>query len=115
MAQIGVDGDAIVVGLTPLERLAALHGDVRVPRASVAAVAPEDEPYKQLRGIRAPGTSWPNAIAYGVRRFTGGRPDFAALRGRGPAIRIELDPPARFARLLVSVDDPAATVARIRA
>jgi hypothetical protein len=44
-------------------------------------------------------------MAYGVRRWTGDRNDFAAvLRGR-PTVRIDLDSPSPFARLLISVPD----------
>jgi len=48
-------------------------------------------------------------IAYGVRRLTGERPDFAALWGGGPAVRVDLRPEAPFGRLLVTVADPTGT------
>ncbi|GAC1582394.1 MAG: hypothetical protein NVS3B18_15890 [Candidatus Dormibacteria bacterium] len=115
MAALVIRGDELVLRLTGVERLAALHGDVRVPRASVRAIGVKPDPWCALRGIRAPGTGLPGVVAYGVRRSTGDRPDFAALRGRGPAVRIELAPPCRFARLLITVPDPEATVAAVRA
>ncbi len=114
MAELVVDGDFLAVRLSGWERAAAFHGDVAVPLAAVREIAVEPKPWSALRGIRAPGTGFPGVIAYGVRRITGDRPDFAALRGRAPAVRIELDPPARFARLLVTVPDPEATVAGLR-
>jgi hypothetical protein len=53
-------------------------------------------------------------IAYGVRRATGGRPDFAAaLRGR-PVVRVELDPPSPFARLVVWVPDADSAASTVR-
>jgi hypothetical protein len=113
MATLAIQGDELCVRLTGLERLAAMHGDVRVPQAAVSAIVVEPDPWGALRGIRAPGTGIPGVIAYGVRRATGGRPDFAAVHGRGPAIRVELGPTARFARLLVTVADPAGTVATV--
>jgi hypothetical protein len=45
--------------------------------------------------------------------FRGGR-DFAAVRGRRPAVRLELEPPSPFSRVVVSVADPETTVARVR-
>ena len=54
-------------------------------------------------------------IAYGVRRLTGGRPDFAAVLGSRPAVRVELEAPADFGRLVVSVADAEEAVARVRA
>lgn len=99
------DGDELIVRLSALEKLAALRDDVRVPLSSVIDVAVEPDPWRALRGIRAPGTGWPGVIAYGVRRYRGGK-DFTAVLARRPAIRIELDHSAPFARLLITVDDP---------
>ena len=115
MAELVLDGDALEVRMSGWERAAAFHGDFSVPLSAVREIAVEPKPWSALRGIRAPGTGWPGVIAYGVRRMTGDRPDFAAIRGRGPAVRIELDPPAEFTRLLISVADPAETVAGLRA
>ncbi len=113
MAALVIDGDDLLIALTGLEQIAAFHRDVRLPRASIRTIGIEADPWCALRGIRAPGTGFPGVIAYGVRRSTGERPDFAAVRGRGPAVRIELGPPARYARVLVTVRDPEATVAAV--
>ncbi|HEY5189444.1 MAG TPA: hypothetical protein VII87_10450, partial [Solirubrobacteraceae bacterium] len=86
MASLAVDGTELCVRLTALEKLAAMHGDIRVPLSSVAEVRVEPDPWCALRGVRAPGTGVPGVIAYGVRRGTGGRPDFAAVHSRGPAV-----------------------------
>lgn len=110
-----IEGDDLVIALTALERAAALHGDVRVSRGLVRSIAVEPDPWCALRGIRAPGTGFPGVVAYGIRRATGDRPDFAAVHGRGPAIRIELEPPSQFARVLVTVADPEATIAAVGA
>ena len=113
MARLLVEGTDLVVRLSPLERLAALRDDVRVPLSSVRSVDVEPNPWSALRGIRAPGTGIPGVISYGVRRFRGGT-DFAAVRARRPAVRVELDPPAPFGRLVVSVPDADAAVRAIR-
>jgi hypothetical protein len=110
-----VQQDELVVSLSGLEQLAALRHDVRVPLSAIQAVQAEPDPWCALRGFRAPGTGIPGVIAYGVRRMTGARPDFAAVHGQGPAVRVELAPHARFGRLVVTVDDPQATVDAIRA
>jgi hypothetical protein len=114
MATLTAEGDELVVGLSAWEKLAAMRGDVRVPLAAAESIAVDPDPWSALRGVRAPGTGWPGAIAYGVRRATGGRPDFAALRGKAPAIKVELAG-AAFGRLVVSVPDPQASVAAIEA
>lgn len=103
-----------MVALTAAERLAAWRREIRVPLASVRAVCAEADPWSALRGIRAPGTGIPGVVAYGVRRMTGGAPDFAAVHGRGPAVRVELEPDAPYARLVVTVADVESTVAAVR-
>ena len=62
-------------------RSQGFHGDIAVPLSAVREVSVEPDPWSALRGIRAPGTGFPGVIAYGVRRMTGGRPDFAAILG----------------------------------
>jgi hypothetical protein len=114
MANLTVEGTDVVVHLSGLEKLAAFRGDVRLPAASVRAVAVDPNPWAALRGIRSPGTGWPGVIAYGARRHRGGR-DFAAVLGRRPAVRLELDPPSPFGRVVVSVADADEAVARVRA
>jgi hypothetical protein len=115
MATLAIDHDELVVRLSQLEQLAAFRGDVHIPLGAVKSVCAEQDPYAFLRGIRAPGTGVPRMCAYGVRLMTGGRPDFAAVHGRGPAVRIDLSDEAPFGRLLVTVDDPESDVASLQA
>ena len=115
MAALAIEGDELVVHLSRWERLAALRGDVRLPLAAVSSATVEGDPWRALRGIRSPGTGWPGRIAYGTWRLTGDRKDFAAVLKDRPVVRVELDPPSSYSRLLVSVADAEATSARIRA
>ena len=115
MASLVVHRDELVIRLSWLERMAAFRGDVHLPLGSIQSVSIQEAPYSALRGFRAPGTGVPGVIAYGVRLMTGGRPDFAALHGRGPAILMELTPAASFGTVLVTVDDPESTLAAVRA
>ncbi len=114
MAAIVVERGELIVRLAPLEQLAALRHELRVPVSAVQTVCVDPDPWGALRGVRAPGTGIPGVVAYGVRRMTGQRPDFAALSGRRPAVRVELGEDAHFGRLVVSVADPEATVAALR-
>lgn len=115
MAALEVRQDELVVILTRMERLAALRREVRVPLSAVRQVCADADPWSALRGFRAPGTGFPGFLAYGVWRMVGRRPDFAALHGRDPAVRVELDAPARYGRLVVTVAEPEQTVAALRA
>jgi hypothetical protein len=113
VAELVVDGDALVLRLRPLEKAEGAHGDIRLPLAAVTAVRSVDDPWPELRGIRAPGTGLPNVIAVGTRRGSFGK-DFAAVHGKGAAIVVELEG-ADYGRLVVTCHDAAARAAAIRA
>ena len=111
MAGLVVQGDELVVRMSPLEKLGAFRGDVRVPLTSIVRVHVATDPWPELRGIRAPGTGLPGVIALGTRRGRFGR-DFAAVYGRRPAVVVELQG-AALGRLVVSVDDPERVAATV--
>jgi hypothetical protein len=48
MAKLIVDGPDLVVRLSPLEKLGALHRDVRVPLRAVRSVEAESHPWKAV-------------------------------------------------------------------
>jgi hypothetical protein len=103
VAMLRREGDELVLRLNDLEKVGALHGNVRVPAAAVRTVRMTEQPFRELRGIRAPGTGLPGVAALGTWRYNGGK-DFAALYRGGPAVIVELDG-AAFKRLLVSAQD----------
>ena len=108
MADVRVDGGEVVVALTRLEKLAALHGDVRVPLPVVRAVDVVDDGPAAVRGLRAPGTAWPGGPKIGTWRRRGER-TFAVARHGRPAVRLGLDGPgSAFTELVVTVHDPHA-------
>ena len=94
--------------LHAVEKAEGLHRDIRVPLTTVDSVRAVDNPWPELRGVRAPGTGVPDVVAVGTRRGGFGK-DFAAVHGRGPAVVVELSG-ADFGRLVVTCDD-AATMA----
>ena len=111
MAELRVDGDVLTLALSRVERLEGFSGDLRTPLASVAAVRATDNPWAELRGIRAPGTGIPGVIAVGTRRGSFGK-DFAVVHGRGRGVVVELIG-QEFERIVISAPDPEAEVARI--
>ena len=113
MATLTPDNGDLVLALSTLERLGGMHGDIRVPLHAVEDVAVSERPFRELRGLRAPGTGWPGRIALGTWRHRGGKGFAAVYRGRrGVIVRLR---EGEFAWLCVSADDPEDVVARIRA
>ena len=105
MAELQIDGNELILHLRALEKAEGAHGDIRIPLTAVTAVRFADDPWPELRGIRAPGTGVPNVIAVGTRRGKFGK-DFAAVHGKGPAVVVELEG-ADYERLIVTMDDAA--------
>ena len=119
VAELVVEGSELVVRLSWWEKLAAVHGNVRVPLSSVSSTHVEARAADALRrpSFRPGAGAWKSLdTGYGVRGYGGG---FVALRQRRrrPAVLVYLDtPPSRSMRLsvlLVTVADPEATAAHI--
>jgi hypothetical protein len=113
MASLSVEGGELVLRLSPLEKLGALHGDVRVPLQAVDELTISRRPFGDLHGVRAPGTGVPRVIALGTWRQRDGK-DFAALYRGKAAVVVSLRD-AGFRRLLVAADDPDAVLASLAA
>lgn len=112
MARLSVDGDELVLDLSGMEKVEGLQGDIRVPLGSVREVRFVEDPWPELRGMRAPGTGVPGVIAVGTRRG-GGIKDFAAVHGQGPAVVVELEG-ASFDRLVVTEDDAESEASELK-
>lgn len=105
MAQVLVAERTLKIKMSPIEKLAALHGDITVPLDSIISATVEVHPWTALRGLRAPGTGFPGVIAYGIRRYSNGK-DFSAILTSKPIVRIDLEEGSPYGRLLVTVQDP---------
>jgi hypothetical protein len=108
MARLEIEGASLVLRLSWLERLGAFSGEPRVPLSSVKEVRVAATPWKELKGMRAPGTGWPGSIALGTWRHDGVK-DFCAVYRKGPGVVVELDN-ATYARFVVSTADPTSIV-----
>lgn len=111
MADLLTDGTDLVLHLHAVEKAEGFHADIRLPLTAVEAVRVVDDPWPELRGIRAPGTGMPEVIAVGTRRGGFGK-DFAAVHGRGPAVVVELSG-VEYGRLVVTTDDAVAVATRL--
>ena len=112
MAEFRVDGQHLVLELTGREKVASLHGALRVPLSAVRSAEVVEEPLRAVRGIRAPGYAWPGRAKIGTWRRRGGR-TFAVARAGRPAVRVVLDG-QRYTEIIADVADPARVVAGLR-
>ncbi|HUR84761.1 MAG TPA: hypothetical protein VMY78_05405 [Solirubrobacteraceae bacterium] len=112
MATLVTESGDLVLGLSRWERLFGFHGDIRVPLSAVEDVTVSHEPWREVRGLRAPGTGWPGRIALGTWRRRGGKDFVAIYRGNSAVIVRLRDGP--FRRLLVSCDDADGVAASLR-
>ena len=113
MAQIRIHQGSLVIELSDLEKVEALHGDLRIPLTSVRQVDVLDEPLKELRGLRVPGTAIPGRTAVGTWRSRDGK-TFVVEHNRSRAIRLRLSG-SDYDQVIVGTDDPeglAATITR---
>jgi hypothetical protein len=104
MAVLRREGDELVVRLSLVEKLAAVHDDVSVPWASVRYVRVSGSPFRELRGLRV-GTGIPWLVALGTWYARGGK-TFAAIHRGAQGVVAELDG-APFRKLVVSMPDAA--------
>ncbi|NUT35556.1 MAG: hypothetical protein HOV79_21090 [Hamadaea sp.] len=109
MPTIRVDTDTVTVELSPMEKVGAIHGDLTVPRSSIASARAVAEPMKDTTGMRAPGYAMPGHAKLGTWRHHDGK-DFIAVYADRPAVELVLTG-ERYERLLVAADDPDAIVA----
>jgi hypothetical protein len=113
VARLLVGGDDLRVLLSWLERIGAfVNGYVSIPLASIRLVRVSENPWPELRGMRAPGTGLPRVLALGTWRHSLGR-DFVAVYGKGPAVVVEVAG-GRFARVVVSSRDAERVAGEIR-
>ncbi len=112
MAEIQITDDELRVELTTREKLAGLHGDIRVPLASVQGANVEADALAAVRGLRAPGLAIPGRTKIGTWRRRGWRGFVVARRGV-PAVRMTLAGTTHD-ELLVSTGDAEAVARAVR-
>jgi hypothetical protein len=115
MAEVEVVGDRLVIRLDRADRLWAFRSELQVPLEHVRGAEIDHEqariPWSGLP-VREPGGWAPGVLAVGSVRQAG-QWVFWDVSDPDRAVIIHLDD-ERYARLVVEVDDPAATATLIR-
>jgi hypothetical protein len=114
MAEIEITADALIVHVTGADRIFALKSQLTIPLQHVLAAAKdEEEARKWYHGLRLPGTEVPGVITAGTF-YEHGERVFWDVHHPERAIALSLRD-ERYAKLVVEVEDPEATIAAIEA
>jgi hypothetical protein len=102
MAKVIDDGQFLTLKLSLLEKVGALHGEIKVAKTNLVKVEIEENPWQSsvLRGVRAPGTGIPFVILLGTMR-AGKHKDFTAIYRRRP-VEIYTFTDCEFERWIIS-------------
>jgi len=111
MAQVTIRDTTLVVEIEGLDKLWALKSRLEIPLANVRGATADPGAVREHKGLRAPGTYLPGVITAGTFHIHGERV-FWDVHDANKAIVIELAD-EQYARLIIQVDDPRATVALI--
>lgn len=112
MAKVRVTADEVRIALSPWEKVAALHGDLRLPRRAVCGVEVLDDSLTGVRGVRAPGLRLPRSRAIGTWRHRHGK-DFVVARRAQGGLRLVLSG-SPWSAVLISLPDPRAVAEQLR-
>lgn len=110
MATITVSHGFLQVTFTRREKVLGFLTDQRVALTDVRGARAED-PWKTLRGLRAPGLAMPRARMIGHWRHRGRRQTLVSVTFRQPAVRIQLADSRTD--LLIGADEADAIAAAI--
>jgi hypothetical protein len=114
MAELAVDGAALVLRLTRAEKVEGLHGDLRVPHSSLVRVEILDDAHAAaglLAGLKV-GTRLPGVIEVG--RVYGDKRRFAAVHHDTPrGLRLVFDD-ENFDEWIVGAADPDSLARTLR-
>ncbi|MEP7383466.1 MAG: hypothetical protein ABI910_17405 [Gemmatimonadota bacterium] len=116
MVKIEVEGDVLDIQVQGSHKLWALTSSLRIPLADVRSVRYDPERASSAwPGLRMPGTHIPFVYTAGTYYQSDFRPDFWSVRHAEKAIVIQCRSEAAYDEIIVEVEDPIATVARIQA
>jgi hypothetical protein len=114
MTTVELTKTELIVRVEGFDKLWALKSELRVPLAHVSDVhESEAEARKWFHGVRVPGAEIPGVLTAGTFYWHG---DFVFwdVHHAERAIAIELHD-EKYRRLVIEVEDPAATMAAIKA
>src|SRR5258708_1911689 len=111
MAQVHIEGENLIVDIEGLDKLWTFRSRLTIPLSNVRGATIDPGIVNDRKGIRAPGTYVPGVIVAATYHSEGERV-FWDVHDPAKAVVIELAD-EKYARLVIGVDDPQATVSLI--
>jgi hypothetical protein len=108
MARVSISGDELIVDVEGLDKLWALTSRLSIPLANVRGATADPGITKEAFAVKVAGATVPGLITAGTF-ITEGERVFWDVHDRKNAVVIELGG-EKYVRLVIEVDDPAATV-----
>lgn len=112
MAELVRTGDDLVLKLTGMEKLEAVHGDIQVPLSSVQSITVVDDVIHAVHGMKMPGSRIPGVLAFGT--FISGQETIFAVvhhqHKRGVKVVLQ---GARYHALIIGAEDPEQLVSAL--
>jgi hypothetical protein len=113
MSAVHLTDQELRVELTRTEKIAGLHGDLRIPLAAITGIEVVPDALGATRGLRAPGLQLPGRRKIGTWRSRDGAEFVDSRRGQA-GVRLTLTG-QRLTSVLLGDDDAEGLAARIRA
>ncbi|MGY1623925.1 hypothetical protein ACI789_17140 [Geodermatophilus sp. SYSU D00965] len=113
MSTVSLTAQELVIELTTAEKVAALHGDLRIPLSAITGVEVVPDALGAVRGLRAPGLALPGRAKIGTWRAREGA-EFVVARRDQPGVRFTLTG-HELASVLLGDEDAESLAERIRA
>lgn len=115
MVDITIADDTLTVHVHGIHKFWALKSTLEVPLGDVLSVKHDPErATRAFPGLKVPGTHIPAVYSAGTFYQSDFRPDFWVVRHPELAIVIQCRSDAAYDEIIVEVEDPKATVARVR-
>lgn len=112
MAELLIEGNELVVRLESMEKIEAVHGDLRFPMASVKDAEVIEDALETVHGIRSPGMRVPGYVAVGTFHYHGKKTFAVVHHETHRGVRISLDG-QDYDDLIIGANDPESVVTSI--
>lgn len=112
MAELVREEQELVVKLSALERVEAVHGEIRVPWSAVQSVTVLDDAIHAVHGLKLPGSRIPGVFAMGTFQSATGKVFAVVHHQTRRGVMVTLTG-TTYDAIIIGMGDPEAVVATL--